>query len=207
MSSLPSLALPRFHVNELPSTSKNLGRALRSEVEEETFAIPVEEDPAEQEPEHEAQAAPAPPPEALLPEIDTGTILKSLEDAKAALERTALLHSRQLVSDFILAAFPSLSASFLAEEVLQTTNAMTPPEIERLVLTVPNAYEASFQTAIQASPEMRERCDVQTQTDGDEILIDVDWQTGGLHFDLQQFLESSMARLSGPTQIQEGHNV
>ena len=206
MNSLPPLSLPRFHVNELPSTAKALNRALPAAQEEE-FVLPVEDDAPQQDAQSDLPETPIEPPQPVLPEIDTGTILSSLEAAKTALERTALLHSQELVKEFLQTAFPTLCETLLAEEVVRATAAMMPSEIERLTVKVPAAFEAPFVTALQGSPEMREICEIESIGDADQILIDVNWQTGGLQFDLHNFLESSLARLSGPTHTQEGHNV
>jgi len=206
MSSLPPLTLPRFHVNALSQAHKKQATQAQNQSAEKDFAS----SPDEQEVSSDAEAA-SDPVEALIapppPEIDTGTILNSLEIAVTGLQKDALTHSQALVAEFLRAAFPNLCEAFLADEVMRTTSAMAPNEIERLVLKVPPAFESAFQRAVQASPEMTEICELQTHGQGEDIIVDVDWRTGGLHFDMNQFLESSLARLAGPTHAQEGHNV
>lgn len=180
---------------------------MQTHTQEQNFAAAQEQVEAAPEPEMEAPPAPELPVAPMLPEIDTGAILNSLETAKTDLERAALGHSQNLVADFLRAAFPALCDQFLAEEVMQTLTQMAPNEIEKLVIKVPEAFEASFQRALQSVPEMNETYELQVAHGREDIAIDVDWQTGGLQFDMQQFLESSLARMSGPNQTQEGHNV
>ena len=206
MSSLPPLTLPRFHVNALSQTHKKQATQTQDQPAETDFALSSEEQAASSgaEPGSDPVETPiAPPP----PEIDTGTILNSLEIAVTGLQKDALTHSQTLVAEFLRAAFPTLCEAFLADEVMRATGAMAPNEIERLVLKVPVAFEAAFQRAVQASPEMTKICELKTHGQGEDIIVDVDWRTGGLHFDMNQFLESSLARLAGPTHAQEGHNV
>lgn len=206
MSSLPPLALPRFHVNALSQTHKGQTAPAQTLPEEKDFAAISPEDQelsADDDAASDVLEAPVAPP----PEIDTGTILNSLETAISGLQREALTHSQNLVAEFLRAAFPNLCEALLADEIVRATNAMAPNEIERLVLKVPAAFEAAFQRVVNASPEMNEICDLQTLNHGDDIIVDVDWRTGGLQFDMNQFLESSLARLAGPTHAHEGHNV
>ena len=206
MNSLPPLSLPRFHVNALKQPQKGQTAA--------TPGLPPEDgfDLANEAPVVEPEIEGAPPedtPEsmaAMPPEIDTGMILNSLEAAVSGLERAALNHSQTMVSDFLRAAFPKLCEAFLAEEITTAANAIAPRDIARLNVTVPAAFEASFQRAIQASPKMTEICELQTQTDG-PIIVDVDWGTGGLNFNMDQFLEASLARMNGPAFTQEGQDV
>ncbi|MEM7458658.1 MAG: hypothetical protein AAF331_04260 [Pseudomonadota bacterium] len=206
MNSLPPLSLPRFHVNALKQTHKDQTTATPGLTPEDGFDMP-HGDPAtdlEAEPEHRDDAIE--PTAAMPPEIDTGMILNSLETALAGLERTALGHSQTLVSDFLRAAFPTLCDAFLADEITAATKAMAPNEVERLTVKVPAAFEAAFQRAIQGSPKMSEICELQAHADG-PIVIDVDWRTGGLQFDMEHFLDSSLARLTEPTHTHEGQNV
>ncbi|MEO0450739.1 MAG: hypothetical protein AAFZ74_10530 [Pseudomonadota bacterium] len=207
MSNLPPLSLPRFHVNELSRPRPTKSGGLEHPKPETPFAVEPEDSTPQSEPELEVQAEPETPPVSMLPEIDTGAILNSLEATKAGLERAALAHSQQVVSEFLRAAFPKLSQAFLAEEVRRAIEEMAPKGIERLVLKVPDSYAAAFQRSLQASPEMSEICSLETHVGADSILIDVDWQSGGLTFDMQQFLDSSLARLTGLNQTQEGQNV
>lgn len=206
MNSLPPLSLPRFHVNALSQSHKKQTSQSENLPAEKDFQVASDDQPSPEDPEAESdpiEALLAPPP----PEIDTGTILNSLEAAVSGLQKEALTHSQTLVGEFLRAAFPNLCEAFLADEVMQATNAMMPNEIGRLVLKVPAAFEPAFQRALQASPEMTAICELQTHGHGDDIIVDVDWRTGGLHFDMNQFLESSLARLAGPTHAHEGHNV
>ncbi|MEO1188207.1 MAG: hypothetical protein AAFW60_03965 [Pseudomonadota bacterium] len=83
---------------------------------------------------------------------------------------------------------------------------MAPSEVERLNVQVPAAFEAAFQRAIQSSPRMTEICELRTQPDG-PIVVDVDWGNGGLQFDMDHFLNSSLGRMTGPDQTHEGQNV
>jgi hypothetical protein len=176
--------------------------------QEEAFEVAetVEEE-AGPEMAEDAQGLPELPAQPMLPEIDTGIILERLEAAMNGLERFALAHSQQLVSDFIRAAFPNLSEAFLAEEVLTATQSMAPNEVDRLTLTVPAAFESAFQRSIQASSKMTEVCELKVHDATDDILVDVDWRSGGLAFDMTAFLESSLGRLTGPTHMQEGQDV
>ena len=207
MNSLPPLSLPRFHVNELSRPHKAKNASVQTREPEQDFADVAEQVEIEAEPEHTAPPAPELPVAPMLPEIDTGAILNSLDAAKADLERAALTHSQTLVADFLRAAFPELCEQFLAEEVMLTLTKMAPNEIEKLVIKVPEAFEASFQRALQSAPETSDTYELQVVNGRDDITIDVDWKTGGLQFDMQQFLESSQTRLNGSNQTQEGHNV
>ena len=207
MNSLPPLALPRFHVNELSRTHKTASRTVQSTVPEEDFNAVAQAPEAEPEIEQDARPEPEMPVAPLLPEIDTGAILNSLEAAKAGLEQAALLYAQQWVAEFMKASFPALCDAFLAEEVSRATAAMAPNEIEKLIVKVPQTFEGAFQRALQASPQLSEICELQTHANLEEIVIDVDWQSGGMQFDMQQFLDSSLARLTGLSPTQEGHNV
>ncbi|MEM9573426.1 MAG: hypothetical protein AAF996_18325 [Pseudomonadota bacterium] len=207
MNSLPPLSLPRFHVNALTPAKKDKTTAAHTPLAEQSFDVPDQEPEQDQAAEAEAPAALEVPTASLLPEIDTGMILNSLETAVTDLERSALAHSQKLVAEFLQAAFPTLCASFLADEVVQAAREMAPNEIERLVVKVPPAFEQSFQRAVQASPKMAEICELETFGGDEQIVIDVSWRTGGLNFNMDQFLESSLGRLSGPTHMQEGQDV
>lgn len=207
MNSLPPLSLPRFHVNELSRPQKAKNASVQSHAPEQDFAEAAEQVEVAVEQESAAPAEPELPIAPILPEIDTGAILNGLNAAKADLERAALTHSQTLVADFLRSAFPELCERFLAEDIMLTLSQMAPSEIEKLVIKVPEAFEASFQRALQSAPELSETYELQAIAGRDDIIIDVDWKTGGLQFDMQQFLESSLTRLSGSNQTQEGHNV
>ena len=208
MNSLPPLSLPRFHVNKLSQAQKEQSASAQAALAGDSFEMPSEETPEpEMDASSEAPVAEAPLAPPMPPEIDTGVILNRLEAAVDGLERSALNHSQKIVSDFLRAAFPRLVESFLAEEVAAAIDAMAPSQVETLTLSVPSAFEASFQQAIQASPHLAQISDVRTHGDTENILVDIDWAKGGLQFDMSQFLESSLGRLTGPTPNHEGHNV
>ena len=206
MNSLPPLSLPRFHVNALTPAKKDKAAAAHANVTEQSFDVPDQE-PEPETVEAETSVAMDVPAAPLLPEIDTGMILNSLEAAVAGLERTAMAHAQQLVAEFLQAAFPKLCETFLADEVANAAEDMAPNGIERLVVKVPPKFEQSFQRAVQASPRMSELCELETFGTDEQIIIDVSWDTGGLNFNMDQFLESSLGHLSGPTQLQEGQDV
>lgn len=211
MSSLPPLALPRFHVNALKPTHKdpkapiNPGGSDPAERQEDAFEAPG--DQADGAHDADLQLMPEAPAAALLPEVDTGAILERLESALNGIEQSAFAHSQQLVSDFLGAAFPNLCDVLLAEEITASIDAMAPNAVERLHLTVPAAFESAFQRTLQSSPKMAERCELSVRANSEEIIVDVDWQSGGLNFDMDAFLKSSLGRLTGQTFTQEGQDV
>ena len=206
MSNLSPLSLPRFHVNALTQAKKGQSGAAPDLVVEDGFDLSQEEAAADPAAENEAEAQPELPAAAMPPEIDTGTILNRLETALADLERIALEQSQKSISDFLRGAFPHLCEAFLADEVAAATKAMAPAGVAGLTIRVPASFESAFQRAIQNSPEMTEICELQTG-DQDPIMVEVDWKTGGLQFDMENFLESSLRQLAGPTHMQEGHDV
>ncbi|MEP1142636.1 MAG: hypothetical protein ABJH52_02860 [Henriciella sp.] len=202
MNSLTPLALPRFHVKALASTMKGQRGLIMGVAAEEKFQAEPEpqpeveaETPAETE---EQAAAPDLPMTALQPDIDTGSVLNSLETAIAGLEREAVAHTNHILCEFIQAAFPRLAEDFLAEEVVRELGEMAPPAIERLSIKVPAYLEVAFQTAIKASPRFSEICELQTVDNESELIVDADWREGGLQFDMNRFVSSSLARLAGP---------
>lgn len=205
MSRPTPLSLPRFHVNALSPTLKPRAASVQGDATASGFAG------ARAEAESSAPAEPQVGDEeisaqALLPEIDTGVILNHLEAALSDLERSALSHSQKLVSEFVHAAFPRLCEAFLAEEVMRVSDDLVPADIASLILHIPDAYMPSFQRAISASPRLSERCELRPDQSHDAILVEVDWRTGGLQFDMDQFLESSLGRLTGLQPIQEGQD-
>ena len=206
MSRPTPLSLPRFHVNALSPTLRGRAATIDLDVPAETFENVQTEAGVAEDPDNPVGAEPA-VPQSILPEVDTGAILNHLEAALAGLERSALGHSQQLVSDFIQAAFPNLCQAFLAEEVTRAMSDLTPPSIEALVLRVPPAYERAFQHALHASSRLSEICDLQITASGDDILVDVDWVEGGLQFDMDKFLATSLDRLIGLQPTQEGQDV
>ena len=201
MNSLPPLSLPRFHVNALAPAPKDRNVLVGERGNESAFDAELEsqlaqaEDEAEEAVEAvEAVEVPAAP---IQPEIDTGTILQSLEAQLEGLQQVAAARSAELTRDFISAAFPRLAEAFLAEEVMREMEATAPPAIDKVVLKVPTQFGVSFQNAVQASPRLSEICELQMLDAATEIYVDADWQTGGLQFDVQRFVESSLARMSG----------
>lgn len=205
MSRLTPLSLPRFHVNALSPTLKQRAASVQGDSTASGFAgaqADAESAPQAEAPGGEEELS----AQALLPEIDTGVILNHLEAALSELERSALSHSQKLVSEFLHGAFPRLCEAFLAEEVMRVSDDLVPADIAALVLHVPDAYAPSFQRAISASPRLSEICELRPDQATDAILIEVDWGTGGLQFDMDQFLESSLGRLTGLQPIHEGQN-
>lgn len=200
MNSLTPLALPRFHVNALAATPKGQNAPLGQDAGAPAFEAEAQLEHADGETDTIDDAA-----EMTLPplpsEIDTGAILQSLESLVSGLEHQAAEHANQAVTEFIQAAFPRLAEAFLAEEVMRELAETAPPQIEKLSIKVPTQLGVSFQTAVQASPRLNEICDLQMQDGSTDMLVDADWQTGGLQFDLQRFFESSLARMAGPERV------
>ncbi|MEM7329961.1 MAG: hypothetical protein AAF437_14565 [Pseudomonadota bacterium] len=206
MSNLSPLSLPRFHVNALTQAKKGQSGAAPDLVAEDGFDLAQEEAAADLTPDTEVETQAELPAAAMPPEIDTGTILNRLETALADLERIALEQSQKSMTEFLRGAFPHLCETLLAEEVAAATKAMAPAGVSGLTIQVPASFESAFQRALQHSPEMTEICELQTG-DQDAIIVEVDWETGGLQFDMDAFLESSLRQLAGPTHMQEGHDV
>ena len=202
MNSLPPLSLPRFHVNALAPALKDRNVLVRERGGDGAFDAELEaqlaaaKDDAEET--VQAEDVPVAP---IQPEIDTGTILQSLETQLEGLQQVAAARAAELTRDFIAAAFPHLAEAFLAEEVMRELEATAPPAIATVVLKVPTQFGVSFQNAIQASPRLSEICELQMLDAAEEIYVDVDWQTGGLQFDVQRFVESSLARMSGSESV------
>ncbi len=103
----------------------------------------------------------------------------------------------QAIAGFFASAFPRLNEAFLAAEVSKAMEAVAQPKVERLTLQVPSTLEASFQQALQASTRFSANCDLKSIDSPDRMLVDVDWGEGGLQFDMDQFLNSSLGHLSG----------
>lgn len=205
MNSLPPLTLPRFHVNALAPTLKERNALVGDDASDGGFDAELEAQmaPSDDEAEESAEIVEAveEPAVPIQPEIDTGTILQSLEAQLAGLQQLAAARATELTRDFISAAFPRLADAFLAEEVLRELEATAPPAIEKLVLKVPTQFGVSFQNAVQASPRLSEICELQMLDAATEIHVDADWQTGGLQFDVERFVESSLARMSGAESV------
>jgi len=198
MNRLSPLTLPRFDV-------KALSRAARTH-EAHTQAPEGQSDYVPQEPQQAASEAP--PEEALAPDlqapvipepdpIDTGTLLASLESSVAEMERKALHTCHEALAEFLATAFPRLNEAFLAEEVITAMQSMAPPQIEKLNVRIPSTLEASFRQSLQNSDRLAEVCELHPTDTPDQILVDVDWREGGVQFDMDQFLNSSLGRLSG----------
>jgi hypothetical protein len=130
--------------------------------------------------------------------VDTGVLLSSLEQSLGELERNATLTCHQALADFFVAAYPRLNEAFLAAEISKALETMAPPKIQRLNLQVPSTLEASFRQSLQASPRLSEICELTPTDSPDRVLVEADWGEGGLSFDMDQFLNSSLGRLSGP---------
>ncbi|MEM9841901.1 MAG: hypothetical protein AAF767_04600 [Pseudomonadota bacterium] len=206
MSRLTPLSLPRFHTHAPAPTLKQNPALPHDAAAPNDFTIEAE-DSAPADATLDAEGSRPEGPHAGLPEIDTGAILNSLSTAMEGLQHAALAHSQQAVAEFLRAAFPALSEAFLGEEIVRAVGEMMPPDIERLQLRVPVHFETAFHRALQSSPELNEICEVHPTAEGDAILVDIDWGDGGLQFDMDAFLESSLGRLHGSTDRQEGQNV
>ncbi len=202
MNSLPPLSLPRFHVNALAPALKDRKVLVGERGSDGAFDAELEAQLAQAEGDaEEAVQAVDVPAAPIQPEIDTGTILQSLEAQLDGLQQVAAARAAEMTRDFIAAAFPRLAEAFLAEEVMRELEATAPPAIEKVVLKVPTQFGVSFQNAVQASPRLSEICELQMLDATTEIHVDADWQTGGLQFDVQRFVESSLARMSGSESV------
>lgn len=199
MNRLSPLTLPRFDVKALSRTARTLETHTQAPDGQSEFGAepePVVDTDAQSElpvaPDLQAPVLPEADP------IDTGVLLATLEQALEQIERNATLTCHQALADFIAAAFPRLNEAFLATEVSKALETMAPPQIERLNVKIPSTLEASFRYALQASPRLSEICELESSEVPDRMLVDVDWGEGGISFDMDQFLNSSLGRLSGP---------
>lgn len=198
MNRLSPLTLPRFDVKALSRTARTLETHTQAPEGQSDFTP----DP-EPTPQGDAQAEPVAPDlnAPIIPEpdpVDTGVLLSSLEQGLAELERDATLTCHQALADFFIAAYPRLNEAFLAAEISKALETMAPPKIQRLNLQVPSTLEASFRQSLQASPRLSEICELTPIDSPDRMLVEADWGEGGLSFDMDQFLNSSLGRLSGP---------
>lgn len=199
MNRLSPLTLPRFDVKALSRTARTLESHTQAP-EGQSDYVPEPEPTMDADAQPDAPIAPdlqAP----IIPEpepVDTGVLLASLEQALIEVERSAALTCHQALADFFAAAFPRLNEAFLAAEVSKTLESVAPPQVERLLVRIPSALEASFRQSLQASARLSEVCELQSSDTPDRMLVDVDWGDGGLSFDMDQFLNSSLGRLSGP---------
>lgn len=197
MSRLSPLTLPRFDVKALARTVRAHEAHTDTPDPQSGFGAEPAPEPDQVEPEEslpETLQAPVIPE---LPPVDTGTLLAGLERSMLEVERTALANCQQAVADFLGAAFPRLNEAFLAEEIALAMRTLVPPKVERLNLRVPETLEASFRQIVQSSETLAGKCDVQASSARDEITVDVDWGDGGLQFDMDQFLNSSLGRMTG----------
>lgn len=200
MSKLSPLALPRFDAKALARTAQSRQAHPGTQEPQAEFMEAPDEEPAiavDGESDLTGEAALHAPQIQEKPQVDTGELLASLEKSLAGIEQSAIAICHQAVADFLTAAFPRLSEAFLAEEVAAAVKTMAPPNVEKLTVHVPSELEASFQRTIQQSPHLSEICEIQPMESHDEMIVDVDWSNGGLRFDMDQFLNSSLGRLSG----------
>ncbi|MCH9751500.1 MAG: hypothetical protein K0U61_04710 [Alphaproteobacteria bacterium] len=198
MNRLSPLTLPRFDVKALSRTARTLETHTQAPEGQSDFTP----DP-DSTPQTEVQAEPIAPDlnAPIIPEpdpVDTGVLLSSLEQSLGELERNATLTCHQALADFFVAAYPRLNEAFLAAEISKALETMAPPKIQRLNLQVPSTLEASFRQSLQASPRLSEICELTPTDSPDRVLVEADWGEGGLSFDMDQFLNSSLGRLSGP---------
>lgn len=198
MNRLSPLTLPRFDVKALSRTARTLETHTQAPDGQSDFT--PEPEPA---PQADAQAEPIVPDlqAPIIPEpdpVDTGVLLSSLEQALCELERNATLTCHQAIADFFVASFPRLNEAFLAAEISKALDTMAPPKIQRLNLQVPSTLEGSFRQSLQASPRLSEICELTPLESPDRMLVEADWGEGGLSFDMDQFLNSSLGRLAGP---------
>lgn len=131
------------------------------------------------------------------PQIDTGVLLASLEKSVGEMEHAAMVQCHQAIAEFLNAAFPRLVEAFLAEEVAMALQTLAPPNVEKLNLRVPAELKAPFQRSVENAPRLSEICEIHSIDAHDKVIVDVDWSTGGVRFDMDQFLNSSLGRLSG----------
>lgn len=202
MNRLSPLTLPRFDVKALSRTARALEAHTQapdgqSEFEPEPVPAALPDVPAEEaQPAPHLQAPVIPEPEP----VDTGTLLASLEASLAEIERAAVATCHQALAEFFASAFPRLNEAFLAAEIAKALESVAPPQIEKLIVQVPSTLEASFSNALQVSAKLSEVCELQPMEQPDKIFVEANWGDGGLQFDMDQFLKSSLGRLSG------GHN-
>lgn len=197
MNRLSPLTLPRFDVKALSRTARTLEAHTQAPEGQSDF-VPEQDavavDPAHDEPQAPDLQAP------IIPEaesVDTGVLLASLETSLTELERAAGAICHQALSDFFSSAFPRLNEAFLAAEITKALETMAPPSVEKLNLHVPSTLEASFRQSLQNAPRLAAICELQTTDSPDQMRVEADWRDGGLQFDMDQFLNSSLGRLSG----------
>ena len=197
MNRLSPLTLPRFDVKALARTARTHEAQTDAPDPQSDFAPEAAPEVESQLPDESAAELLQTPTVPELPSVDTGTLLASLEQSLAEIERTALATCHQALSEFFAAAFPRLTEAFLSEEIKLAVSTIAPPKIERLNIHVPAALEASFSQSLKASERLSDICELHTRPAADELIVDVDWGEGGLQFDMDQFLNSSQGRLAG----------
>ncbi len=197
MNRLSPLSLPRFDVKALSRAARTHETQTQAPEGQSDYAPepetaapePVPEDPIA--PDLQAPIIPEPEP------VDTGVLLASLEASLGDLQRAAQGLCHQVLADFLASAFPRLNEAFLAAEITAALETMAPPQIERLNLHIPSTLEASFRQSLQNSERLAAICELHPSETPDQMRVDADWREGGLQFDMDQFLNSSLGRLSG----------
>ena len=198
MNRLSPLTLPRFDVKALSRTAQSRESHMESPEGQSDYAPEPSAEPAIDTPEQSLAAPDLQVPVVPEPDpVDTGVLLASLEVSLAEMEKSATEVCRQALSEFLTAAFPRLNEAFLAAEVAAALETMAPPQVERLNLKIPSTLEASFRHSLQNSQRLSEVCELQPAGAADEMRVEVDWRDGGLLFDMDKFLNSSLGRLSG----------
>ena len=197
MSKLSPLSLPRFDAKAL-ARSTQARQAYPGTQEPQDGLVdtaPPEgfDTPVAEAGEDGALEAPALPE---TPQVDTGVLLASLENSLAEMEQSAVAICHQAIGELLMSAFPRLNEAFLSEEVATALQTLAPPNVTHLNVHVPAELKAAFQRTIEQSPRLSEICELHPHDRPDEISVDVDWSEGGVRFDMDQFLNSSLGRLS-----------
>lgn len=198
MSKLSPLSLPRFDAKALARTTQaRQAYPGTQETLPETAGAPLQGDGeaanmgAGGDSGAQGQALPE------TPQVDTGVLLASLEKSVGEMEHAATVQCHQAIAEFLNAAFPRLVEAFLAEEVALALQTLAPPNVEKLNIHVPAELKAPFQRSMENVPRLSEICEIHPIDAHDKVIVDVDWSTGGVRFDMDQFLNSSLGRLSG----------
>lgn len=199
MSKLSPLSLPRFDAKALARTTQARQAYPGTQ---ETLPERAGTPPGDGEASGagaEAGEEFAPPTQTLpdKPQVDTAVLLASLEKSIAELQHSATVQCHQAIAEFLNAAFPRLVDAFLAEEVAMALQTLAPPNVEKLNIRVPAELKAPFQRSVENAPHLSQICEIHPTDMQDKVLVDVDWSTGGVRFDMDQFLNSSLGRLSG----------
>lgn len=198
MSKLSPLTLPRFDAKALARTTQARQAYPGTQEPQEELIDAAAPDGAEGQAgaaeDADALDAPALPD---TPQVDTGVLLASLEKALTEMEQTAMTVCHQAIAEFLMSAFPRLNEAFLAEEVARALQTLAPPNVAHLNVHVPAELKAAFQRTIEQFPRLSALCELHPHDRADDICVDVDWSEGGVRFDMDQFLNSSLGRLSG----------